>query len=403
MRIKIATLGILIMLQATASASTERALWSFGGTGDGRGPTGNLIMDAAGNFYGVTILGGAYNMGTVFELSPNGNGGWTETVLYSFGSQNGDGLQPTSGLVMDGNGNLYGTTEFGGANQTGTVFELSPASGSGWSETVIYTFGPHGKGDGYYPASDLALDAQGNLFGTTFGGGAIGEGAVYELSASSARWTETLLHSFPSSAKDGFNPETGILLGEIQTHLYGSTSTGVEDGTMYRLWFINDDWVEKTIHDFDFSDGGGSQTGGDLVMDGSLNIYGASNNAGANGTGSVWEMAYHPTRMRSFSLLYSFGVDGSGDGTHPQSGVIVGTNGTVYGTTGFGGTNNDGIVFALTKSQNTWQETILYSFTGGSDGSAPVGQLIQDKQGNLYGVGLEGGTHGGGVVFEVSP
>jgi len=401
MRIKLATLGVLVMLQATAWASTEKVLWNFGGSADGRVPTGNLIVDASGNFYGVTLLGGAYDIGTVFELSPDGHGGWTEAVLYSFGSQTGDGIQPTSGLVMDSKGNLYGTTEFGGANQTGTVFELSPASGGGWTESVIHTFGPSGKGDGQYPASDLAFDAQGNMFGTTFAGGAssFGEGTLYELSPSSNGWTETILHSFPSSRNDGANPKTGVLVGKIQTHLYSSTTSGGADGTIYRLWFNNGQWVEKRIND-----NSGEQTGGDLVMDRHLNIYGASNNAGANGTGSLWEMVYHPNRMRSFRLLYSFGADGSGDGTHPQSGVIVGADGTVYGTTGFGGANNQGIVFALTKSENNqWEEKILYGFTGGNDGGAPVGQLIQDTQGNLYGVGFGGGTHGGGVVFEVTP
>jgi uncharacterized repeat protein (TIGR03803 family) len=401
MKIKLATIGMLIMLQVTAWASTETVAWNFGGSGDGTAPTGNLIADSAGNLYGVTESGGAHNMGTVFELSPKSGGGWTEAVLYSFGSQNGDGSQPSSGLVMDSKGNLYGTTEFGTANDTGTVFELSPASGGGWTETVLHTFGPNGKGDGNYPASDLALDAEGNLFGTTFGGGATGQGTLYEMSPSSSGWTETILHSFGSSRKDGSNPETGVLIGKIQSHLYGSTLYG--DAGIYRLWFINGHWVEKTIHYFDSSINGGEQTGGNLVIDSHLNIFGASNNAGANMTGSVWEMVDHGNQARTFSLLYSFGADGSGDGTHPQSGVIVGANGTIYGTTGFGGTNGNGIVFALTKSNNQWQETILYQFTGGSDGGAPVGQLIQDKQGNLYGVALRGGTNGGGVVFEVTP
>jgi uncharacterized repeat protein (TIGR03803 family) len=402
MKIKLATIGMLITLQVAAWASTETVAWNFGGSGDGTAPTGNLIADSAGNFYGVTSLGGAHNMGTVFELSPKSGGGWTETVLYSFGLQNGDGTQPTSGLVMDSKGNLYGTTEFGTANDTGTVFELSPASGGGWTETVLHTFGPNGKGgDGNYPASDLALDAQGNLFGTTFGGGASGQGTLYEMSPSSSGWTETIRHSFGSSRKDGSNPETGVLLGKIQSHLYGSTVYG--NAGVYRLWFIKGHWVEQTIHYFDSALNGGEQTGGDLVIDHGLNIYGASNNAGANMTGSVWEMVYHVNQARTFSLLYSFGADGSGDGTHPQSGVIVGANGTIYGTTGFGGSNDNGIVFALTKSNNQWQETILYKFTGGSDGGTPVGQLIQDKQGNLYGVALRGGTNGGGVVFEVTP
>jgi hypothetical protein len=113
-------------------------------------------------------------------------------------------------------------------------------------------------------------------------------------------------------------------------------------------------------------------------------------------------MHYRPNQTRKFRLLYSFGTSGSGNGAFPQSGSIV--NGAIYGTTGFGGTNDNGIVFSLTKSKSDqWQETILYSFTGGNDGGAPLGQLIQNKQGPLYGVCLRGGTQGGGVVFEVTP
>jgi uncharacterized repeat protein (TIGR03803 family) len=295
MKIKLATIGVLVMLQVTAWASTETVVWHFGGSGDGNGPTGNLIADASGKFYGVTLLGGAHNVGTVFELSPNGKGGWTETVLYSFGSQNGDGVQPTSGLVMDSKGNLYGTTEFGGANQTGTVFELSPAAGGGWTETVIHTFGPSGKGDGQYPASALAFDAQGNMFGTTYAGGATLEGTLYELSPSSSGWTETILHNFPSTRNDGSEPETGVLVGRTQTHLYGSTTFGA---SIYRLWFNNGHWVEKAFHE-----DGGDQIGGNLVMDRNLNIYGTSNNVGANETGSVWEMRYRPNQTPKFGLL----------------------------------------------------------------------------------------------------
>jgi uncharacterized repeat protein (TIGR03803 family) len=246
------------------------------------GPTGNLIVDSSGDFYGVTLLGGTHSKGTVFEFSPNGKGGCTETVLYSFGSQNGDGVQPSSGLVMDSKRNLYGTTEFGGANQTSAVFEHSPATGGGWTETVIYPFGPSGKGDGQFPASGLTFDAQGNMFGTTVGGGAMHEGTLYELSPSSSGGTESILHNFPSSRNDGASPQTGVLVGRTQSHLYGSTTTGGSDGSIYSLWFNNGHWVEKRMHD-----NGGEQTGGDLVMDRNLNIYGATNNAGANATGSV--------------------------------------------------------------------------------------------------------------------
>ena len=166
------TAGLLfgVLSISSAFASTEKVLWSFGGNGDGSTPTGNLIVDAAGNLYGVTILGGTNNTGTVFELSPDGKGGWTESVLYSFGPQgSGDGDQPQASLVMDKSGNLYGTTISGGSNDFGTVFRLSPKAGGGWTETILYDFAP--TGDGRYPTTDLVLDANGNLYGTTGSGG----------------------------------------------------------------------------------------------------------------------------------------------------------------------------------------------------------------------------------------
>jgi len=186
---------------------------------------------------------------------------------------------------MDSKANLYGTTEFGGANQTGTVFELSPATGGGWTETVIYTFGRSGKGDGQFPASGLTFDAQGNMFAATVGGvpcmkahrmscprvQVAGRKASYpapaQFSQLPKRWSQ------PSDRSSGRQNTVAPV---------GSTMTGGSDGSIYRLWFNNGHWVEKSMHD-----NGGEQTGGDLVMDRNLNIYGATNNAGANATGSV--------------------------------------------------------------------------------------------------------------------
>jgi uncharacterized repeat protein (TIGR03803 family) len=390
-------LFVLLSL-SPAFASTEKVLWSFGGNGDGAGPQGNLIVDASGNFYGATGGGGANSTGTVFELSPDGKGGWTESVLYSFGPQGGgDGQQPDAGLVMDSSGNLYGTTFVGGTRNAGIVFQLSPKAGGGWTETVIHNFG--NRGDGSLPTANLVLDAHGNLYGTTGSGGTKSGGTVFQLIPRSKGWTETLLYNFPTD----FQPATGLMWRRVGLNLYGVTKSGGEGlGNVFRLWHHPTGWVEKNLHSFDNVHGNPQYPGGDLVEDQNLTIYGGSNGGCANGTGGVWALFHNPGKPSTYQLLYSFGAEGSGDGNYPQSGVIVGSNGTLYGTTGFGGVSFlGGTVFALTQSGNTWQETILYKFTGGNDGGGPGGQLIQDSQGNLYGTAGEGGAFGGGVVFEV--
>jgi uncharacterized repeat protein (TIGR03803 family) len=151
---------------------------------DGTAPKG-LVFDTVGNLYGTTQYGGIYGgtggEGTVFELSPNGDGSWTETILHDFNEATGDGRIPYAALIFDAAGNLYGTTSFGGANGWGTVFELSPASGGGWTETVLYSFGLPSSGDGESPLGALIFDPAGNLYGTTDEGGAYGYGTVFEL------------------------------------------------------------------------------------------------------------------------------------------------------------------------------------------------------------------------------
>ena len=209
---------------------------------DGAWPNAGLIIDAAGNLYGTTSAGGTgcnpYGCGTVFKLSPTEGGGWTETVLHRFGGGT-DGLGPSAVVIFDAAGNLYGTTEGGGAYNNGTAFELTPTAGAGWSTKILHSFGS--GTDGAAPYSGLIFDAAGNLYGTTENGGTSdschgGCGTVFELTPTTGGgWTETVLHSF-GSGTDGVEPYSGLIF-DAAGNLYGTTPTGgaYGYGTVFEL------------------------------------------------------------------------------------------------------------------------------------------------------------------------
>ena len=183
-----------------------------------------MIFDGAGNLYGTAGRGGANNAGVVFELTPDGNGQWSETILHAFTNSNGDGADPFGGLIFDGAGNLYGTTAFGGgASNGGIVFELSPGANNQWSETILHTFA-YGQ-EGAVPMAGLTFDGAGNLYGTTIQGGGPGGGAVFELTPGSGGvWTVTTLHDFTEGA-DGNQPYAGVIF-DSAGNLYGTTRAG---------------------------------------------------------------------------------------------------------------------------------------------------------------------------------
>jgi len=254
---------------------TYKVLWSFGGSpNDGANPTSDFVFDSAGNMYGTTQTGGnSTNVsclrenlmpgcGTVFELSPNSDGSWTETVVYNFCANYPtgvcpDGQQPTAGLAMDSAGNLYGTTRQGGVSCAvdgagcGTVFELSPPSvqGGAWTQEILYVFCSMGQNpcpDGALPTSHLTLDSAGNLYGTTTegGGGAWYGGTVFELSPENGAWTEAVLYAFCTTGElyhcpDGTNPQAGVTFANLG-NLYGTTEwggspSGGGTGTLFEL------------------------------------------------------------------------------------------------------------------------------------------------------------------------
>jgi uncharacterized repeat protein (TIGR03803 family) len=200
--------GLAALSTSVFAQSPERVLYAFTNPPgrpvcSGRTPSAPLIADASGNLYGTTVVGGAAEVGCVFELSRSDDG-WKETVLHSFSGP--DGYFPSAALVFDEFGNLYGTTEFGGAYNSGVAFELSPSSDCEWTETILHSFG--NGNDGYAPQSNLIFDENGNLYGTTlFSNGSLTAGSVYKLSRGQNGWTETVLYIFPASnGSDGSIP-----------------------------------------------------------------------------------------------------------------------------------------------------------------------------------------------------
>jgi len=394
-----------------ASHWSEKVLHSFGSGADGNEPEyGSLILDGAGNLYGTTTYGGAYGCGTVFELSPSEGGGWTETVLHSFNSNGTDGWYPQTGLIFDPAGNLYGTTTYG--QGYGAVFEMSPSEGGGWTEKVLYNFtGPY---DGRGPRG-LIFDSAGNLYGTTDNGGIYcslyqGCGTVFELTPTGGgNWTETVLHSF-GSGTDGINPLAPLIL-DAAGNLYGTTSAGGTDGFYGTVFEMSPSegggWTETVLYSFGhLPDGEGPWTGA-LTFDAAGNLYGTTIGGGAYRVGTAFELTPNGSGSWTETVLHSFG-GGNGnvaDGVEPLGGLIVDSAGNLYGTTSQGGSHGQGTVFELAPNRSGgWTETLLHNFIiNGTDGTYPFAGLIFGAAGNLYGTTALSGTYGGGTAFELTP
>ena len=352
-----------------AHAQTLTTLHSFSGPtadGDYPFPVGHIPFDANGSLYGVTGGGGTSQFGTVYQLTPQGSG-WLETILYNF-SGGADGRQPSAALVLDASGNLFGSTAFGGNLQLcgggcGTIFELSPPAqpGGTWTEQVLYTF--QGGFDGQYPG-EMVFGPNGSLFGTTSSGGTpgvqchsnrrllFGCGTVFELTPPAQKngsWTKTVLHSFPAAASDGTGP------------------------------------------------------GGEITLDSGGNIYGFA----GGGTGHYGIAFLLAAGSWTETILHSF--TGGNDGGNPGGTLVLGANGTLYGTGSYSGVANaSGVVFQLTSSGGTWTEKVIHTFPAfKGDGTTPGSTMTIDAGGNLYGTTDFGGStscyEGCGTVFKLAP
>ncbi|MGA8429982.1 MAG: choice-of-anchor tandem repeat GloVer-containing protein [Candidatus Sulfotelmatobacter sp.] len=392
--ITLATVAFLLIVARGVQAQAEKVIYSFAGGSDGGSPNG-VVIDAKGNLYGTAAAGGS-GSGTLFELAPNGNGTWTETVLHTFSSDGIDGVRPDSGLVFDSSGNLYGTTSAGGQYGLGTIYELSPGSNGTSTEQILYSFG--GNTDAVpLGGGALAIDGSGNLYGSSDPGGAYGFGTVFELiRGSNGTWKEAILHSF-SGDNDGSQPESDTLILDHAGNVYGMANGGGphDYGLIFELSpESNGTWTEKTVHAFAGSSDGGGPIGG-VIFNASGDLFGAAYSAfeltpGSNG---IWTK----------KALYTF--TGGSDGAYPSAPLVFDKAGNLYGTTDYGG-NHHGTVFELSPNSNgTWTERVLHRFsTTAGDGYYPqIAPLVMDAKGNLYGTTGFGGASGAGVVYEVKP
>jgi hypothetical protein len=445
-----AVLTVILALAVPASAEwKEKVLYSFqGGTNDGALPVGGVVFGIQGNLYGVLQFYGpgscgpiANECGAVFQLAPPAHQGdpWTETLIYEFQGKGGnDGESPNGGLVIDGQGNLYGVTAYGGTGDCvllgvpagcGTVYEVSPPAekGGAWKETILYSF-PTAE-QGYFPNGNLVFDGAGNLYGATTYGGGKGTtcdsfyggncGTVFKLSppkTKGGKWTEKVLHSF-ASGTDGANPNGGLVL-DGGGNVYGTTFGGGNEsgecgsggcGTAFELkppTKKHSDWTEKQLHVFaDGSDG--AEPTGNLIFNAKGSLFGTAQGGNPSGGGIAFQLTANIGGRWKETVLRWFSNNGPGAFT---AGLIFDSSGNLYGPTDEGALFRGTVVRLKRPARQggMWVPTIPYTFQGSPDGAGPAARLIFDAAGNLYSTTQAGGTgeacQGGcGTVYEASP
>jgi uncharacterized repeat protein (TIGR03803 family) len=362
-----------------------------------------------GGIYNQVCVGGG--CGIVFRMTSSGPD-WILLPLYSFPGVLSNGIAPSAPLTFASDGSIYGTTNNGGSANCfegcGTVFHLTPPLNPcrttlcPWTETIIYSF--QGGTDGYFPMySAVVFDSAGNLYGTTSQGGALGLGTVYKLTKSAGTWNKTILHNF-TNAGDGRSPMAGVIL-DAGGNLYGTTNEGgdlscgfgIGCGTVFELSSLSG-WTETTLYTFEANDIGNTPIAG-LVFDHSGNLFGSAG-GGSGGSGTVFELQPSAGSWTA-SVLQSFRGDGG-----PEASLTIDSAGNLYGTTSGSGAHYEGSVFELSPQNGAWIYTDLHDFHI-DDGWGPVGGVTIDANGTLYGTTGEGGTgscfDGCGVVWQITP
>jgi uncharacterized repeat protein (TIGR03803 family) len=326
-----------VLLAALAEGQTLTVLYNFTGASDGSLPYAGIIQDAAGKLYGTAFAGGSDGGGVVYEVNTAG----TERVLYAFCSQTScaDGSSSVAPLVRDKAGNLYGNTDYGGSTlySFGTVFKIDTAG----KETVLYSF--TGGTDGCYPGQGLIRDGAGNLYGTTnnCGSGSAGLGNIFEVERAG---NLILLHDFAGGSSDGANPAYGHLTMDKAGNLYGVTPLGGgnNNGVLYKL---SKNGALTVLHSF----GGGTSDGcnpqGSVVQDKSGNFYGTAGGCGTNNYGTIWKLS----KTGKETILHNF-AGGTADGCYTVAGVTRDSKGNLYGVTLSCGAYNYGALYKLSPS-----------------------------------------------------
>ena len=421
---RLMTFGVLVALCFSAlvgsHAQTLNVIYAFSGR-DGAYPYAGLTWDEKGNLYGTTSAGGntgcssGQGCGTVFALSAS-SAGWTYRRIYEFQGQ-GDGWSPMARVVFGPDGNLYGTTYYGGQRGkngygNGTVFKLTPpASGnssSAWTHTVIYSFagGPDGATPG---VGDLIFDAAGNIYGTTLTGGLVeraciisppGCGVVFELSPSSTGWTEQAIYSFTGGV-DGDGPIGGVVF-DAKGNLLGTASEGGASrpyGTVFELTPSGSSWTETTLHSFSgYADGGYPATS--LSLDpGTGIIFGTTSSSLVDGVGATVFQITPSSHGYSFQTDYLLPFPSA-----PLSALTL-RNGNLYGTTPDGGVGHraNGNVFELSQTAKGWTGS-FYNFSSSNLAPySPFGGVLVDRNGVVYGTTQLGGKYSDGTIFELTP
>lgn len=398
-------ISALLACATSALAQHETVLYNFIAGGHPNG----VIVDAAGNLYGTTFTGGDHGAGAVFELSPAISGDWTETVLHSFDRK--DGFLPDAAPVFDAEGNLYGTTFSGGRHVDGTVWELKPNLSGGWSRKTIHNFNLDGT-DGADPEAPLIFDDAGNIFGTTAGGGAYFGGTVFEMTPKiGGGWTEQVLHSF-GSGNDGLQVARGLVRDALG-NLYGTTTFGGDRngdcddfdgcGIVFSLTPQSDGTYSETVL-YTFTGGAdGDSPSSPLIFDAQGNLYGTTAAGGTYGGGTVFELTPTEGGIWNETVLHNFGQPL--DGSVPEGPLLSDSAGNIYGTTQRA-LGNSGITWgtAYVLFRKSWTEEILHLFGYGSNGGGaePISGLVLGYGGNLYGAANAGGYADYGTIFEIS-
>ncbi len=390
-------------------------IYDFGGSGDGSSPFAGVIADKKGNVYGTTLLGGSNNDGAVWRISPNQHGaGFTETLLYSFDGGTSDGAQPYGDVTIAVSEpgappkKLVGMTSAGGSTGLGTAFQIL-LNGKKTTESILYSFA--GGTDGASPHGGLLPDKSEDFYGLTSGGGSEGFGTAFKLTKSGSVYTESVIYTF-TGGNDGGNPYAG-LIADTSGVLYGTTAVGGTStnctggcGTIFELTPTKSGYAESVLYSFQggLSGPDGANPFTNLTIDNKGNLYGTTLFGGSAGLGTVFKLsrsgaAFSLQRNGNVSytesILHSFA--GSGDGSHPESCVVMDKKGNLYGTTHDGGASNLGIVFMVTQTET---ESVVHSFQGGAtDGANPVGGLVLAPSGSFGGTTTAGGKFDGGTLY----